>query len=79
MLRKNHFVLLMLSRINGIKSFPNKPLCLVFCVLKVMSLVFSSIFSFHVKRIGECILDISSIDNFEDEIYMEILNLNFNG
>jgi len=55
------------------KVFPNKP-CVLFLCFKSNEFGFSSIFSFHVKRIGECVLDISSIDNFEDEIYVEILN-----
>ena len=38
MLRKNHFVLLMLLRLNGIKFFLVSPVS-CFCVLKVMSLV----------------------------------------
>ena len=55
------------------KAFPNKP-CVLFLCFKSNEFGFSSIFSFHVKRIGECILDISSIEKFEDEIYVEILN-----
>lgn len=55
------------------KVFPNK-LCVLFLCFKSNEFDFSSIFSFHVKRIGECILDISSIEKFEGEIYVEILN-----
>ena len=55
------------------KVFPNKP-CVLFLCFKSNEFDFSSIFSFHVKRIGECILDISSIEKFEGEIYVEILN-----
>ena len=55
------------------KVFPNKP-CVLFLCFKSNEFDFSSILSFHVKRIGECILDISSIEKFEGEIYVEILN-----
>ena len=55
------------------KVFPGKP-CVLFLYFKSNEYGFSSIFSFHVKRIGEFVLDISSIENFENEIYVEILN-----
>ena len=63
----------MLSRLNGIKSFLISLVSYFLC-FKSNEFDFSSIFSFHVKRIGECILDISSIEKFEGEIYVEILN-----
>ena len=55
------------------KVFPGKP-CVLFLYFKSNEYGFSSVFSFHVKRIDECVLDISSIEDFEDEIYVEILN-----
>ena len=37
------------------KVFPGKP-CVLFCILKVTMYGFSSVFSFHVKRIDEYVL-----------------------
>ena len=48
MLRKNHFVLLMLLRLNGIKPFLVS-LVSCFCVLKVMSLVLALYSVFMLK------------------------------
>ena len=55
------------------KVCPGKP-CVLFLYFKSNEYGFSSVFSFHVKRTDECVLDISSIEDFEDEIYVEILN-----
>jgi len=56
------------------KGFVEINKCVLFLCFKSNEFGFSSIFSFHVKRIGEFVLDISSIENFENEIYVEILN-----
>jgi len=72
-IKEESFCFINAFKVKWNKVFPGKP-CVLFLYFKSNEYGFSSVFSFHVKRIDEYVLDISSIEDFEDEIYVEILN-----